>query len=55
MPIIAIVDGVEIKVYSNDHDPPHFHAILAEYHCKISIVTGDMMSGTLPKSKYLKI
>ena len=28
---------------------------MAEYHCKISIVTGDALSGTLPKAKYRKI
>jgi len=55
MPIIAIVDGVEIKVFWNDHNPPHIHAVLAEHNCCISIVTGAIMSGTLPKAKFRKV
>jgi hypothetical protein len=54
MPVIAIVDGAEIKVFSNDYNPPHIHAVLAEHHCRISIVTGEVMSGTLPKAKFHK-
>jgi len=27
MPAIAIVDGIRIVIYYNDHDPPHYHAI----------------------------
>ncbi len=26
MPTIAIVDGVKIQMFYNDHIPPHFHA-----------------------------
>jgi len=27
MPSIAVVAGITIAIYYNDHDPPHFHAI----------------------------
>jgi hypothetical protein len=26
MPTIAVIDGITIAIYYNDHDPPHFHA-----------------------------
>ncbi|MCB0582673.1 MAG: DUF4160 domain-containing protein [Phaeodactylibacter sp.] len=26
MPVIAVVAGVRIYMYRNDHNPPHFHA-----------------------------
>jgi Domain of unknown function (DUF4160) len=54
VPTIAIVDGVVLMMYVNDHPPAHVHAKLAEHRCKISIVTGEVISGTLPSSK-LKI
>jgi hypothetical protein len=28
MPTIAIVDGVKIQMFYDDHNPPHFHAII---------------------------
>jgi Domain of unknown function (DUF4160) len=27
MPTIAVVNGITIAMYYNDHDPPHFHAL----------------------------
>jgi hypothetical protein len=29
MPTIAIVDGVKIQMFYDDHTPPHFHAIIS--------------------------
>jgi Domain of unknown function (DUF4160) len=51
VPTIAIVDGVVLMMFVNDHPPAHVHAKLAEHRCKISIVTGEVISGTLPSSK----
>jgi Domain of unknown function (DUF4160) len=55
MPTIAIVDGVALVMYINDHAPPHVHARFAEYRCKISIVTGEVINGSLPLSKHKAI
>jgi hypothetical protein len=27
MPVVAIVDGVKIEFYPDEHPPPHFHAL----------------------------
>jgi hypothetical protein len=51
MPTIAIVAGVRIIIYPKDHLPPHLHAKFAEYEAMISIVTGDVLEGSLPRSK----
>ncbi len=51
MPTIAIVDGVLLVMYVNDHPPPHVHARLAEHRCKISLMTGEVIRGTLPTAK----
>jgi Domain of unknown function (DUF4160) len=51
MPTIAIVDGVAIIIFPNDHYPPHIHARFAEHECRLSIVSGELMSGNLPNNK----
>jgi hypothetical protein len=51
MPTIAIVNGVRLVIYPKDHLPPHLHAIYAELSCMISIVTGDVLEGKLPRKK----
>ncbi len=37
MPTVAIVDGVKIVFYTNEHPPPHFHAKVAEHHAVFRI------------------
>jgi hypothetical protein len=51
MPTIAIVEGVRITIYLNDHLPPHLHANFAGKEIRISIVTGEVLSGSLPRAK----
>lgn len=51
MPTIALVSGVRIIIYPKDHLPPHLHAKLAEHEAMISIVTGDLLEGSLPRAK----
>lgn len=55
MPIVAIVDGVRIILYFNDHDPPHFHAELGEFRAKVSIATLSVIDGDLPPAKQRRI
>jgi hypothetical protein len=51
MPTIALVAGVRIIIYPKDHLPPHLHAKFAEHEAMISIVTGDVLEGSLPQAK----
>jgi hypothetical protein len=51
MPTIAIVAGVRIIIYPTDHLPPHLHAKFAGHEAMISILTGDVLEGSLPRSK----
>ena len=51
MPTVAIVDGVRIVFFWNDHNPPHFHVEFAGHKGQISIETLDLMAGTLPAAK----
>jgi Domain of unknown function (DUF4160) len=48
MPTIAIVDGIRIMIYFNDHEPPHFHAKQAEYEILVEIAGLRVIGGTCP-------
>lgn len=49
MPVITRFYGILIKMYPNDHVPPHFHAIYGEYNGVFSIEEIKMIEGDLPK------
>jgi hypothetical protein len=51
MPTIAIVDGVKIQMFYDDHDPAHFHATIADREMLIAIRTLDVIRGSLPPGK----
>ena len=55
MPTIEIVDGIKINIYSNEHPPPHFHAIYGEYEALIRISDLEIEKGKLPNKQYKKI
>lgn len=43
MPTIAVVDGILIILYFNDHALPHFHAQGADFHARIRIDDGSVI------------
>jgi Domain of unknown function (DUF4160) len=48
MPVVAIVGGVKIAFYANEHPPAHFHATIAEHRAVIDIVALTITAGSLP-------
>lgn len=48
MPVITRFYGMVIKMYPNDHVPPHFHVIYNEYNGVFSIEELEMIEGDLP-------
>jgi hypothetical protein len=54
MAILAIVDGMSIYVYANDHGRPHFHVLIAEYRAVIDIETMRLIRGHLPRARLRK-
>jgi len=48
MPEIARFYGIVIKMFFEDHNPPHFHAIYGEYEVLIDISTFAVFAGHLP-------
>ena len=49
MPRISAFYGIAIYMYYRDHAPPHFHAIYGEFEATVSIETGDLLEGRLPR------
>jgi len=47
MPEISRFYGIIIKMYFDDHNPPHFHAIYGELETIININTLGIISGEL--------
>ncbi|MBK6904830.1 MAG: DUF4160 domain-containing protein [Saprospirales bacterium] len=37
MPTFFIIDGIKVDFYYNDHLPPHFHAVYAEFEELVEI------------------
>jgi hypothetical protein len=52
MPEISRFLGIIIKMFYNEHDPPHFHAEYNEFKAEILIDTLEIKEGRLPKRVY---
>ena len=48
MPTIAYFLGVAVRMFFNDHDPPHFHVRYQGYRARILIASGEIIDGRPP-------
>ena len=48
MPEISRFLGIIIRMYRDEHPPPHFHAIYGEFSAQISIRNPAIIQGKLP-------
>jgi Domain of unknown function (DUF4160) len=37
-------------MYVREHPPPHFHAVYGEFEANVSIDTGEVIEGLLPRN-----
>lgn len=49
MPRISAFFGIVIRMFYNDHSPPHFHAEYGEYEALYAIETLEIVGGELPR------
>ena len=49
MPRISEFFGIVIRMFYNDHLPPHFHAEYGEFEAVYEIETLDILRGQLPR------
>lgn len=50
MPRLSEFYGIAIYMYWADHEPPHFHAIYAGQEAQVSIASGRVIAGSLPRT-----
>jgi hypothetical protein len=49
MPRICAFFGIVIRMFYNDHSPPHFHAEYGEHEAIYEIATLEVTRGNLPR------
>ena len=49
MPTISEFFGIIVRMYFNDHPPPHFHAYYGEAEAVYTIQTLEVLEGGLPR------
>jgi hypothetical protein len=49
VPEISRVFGIVIRMFYNDHDPPHFHTVYGEHEALVKIETLSVHRGALPR------
>ena len=52
MPEISRFFGIVIKMFTDDHNPPHFHAFYAEHEALIDIQNLSIFAGKLPPRSF---
>ena len=52
MPTISTFYGILIRMFFNDHAPPHFHALYGEFEATIDIATLEVIEGDLPNRAF---
>jgi len=48
VPIISTFFGIIVRMYFDDHDPPHIHVEYQGHEAYVAIATGDILKGELP-------
>lgn len=52
MPTLSAFYGITVRMYYDDHNPPHFHAFYGDRAAKISIDSLEVISGSLPRRAF---
>ena len=48
MPIISYFFGIYVRMYHDDHNPPHIHVEYQGHEALIVIDNGNILAGSLP-------
>jgi hypothetical protein len=48
MPELSRFYGIIIRMFWEDHSPPHFHAIYGNHEALVDIRTSELIAGSLP-------
>jgi hypothetical protein len=48
VPTIAYFLGISVRMFFNDHDPPHVHVRYQGFRARVLISSGEVIDGKLP-------
>jgi hypothetical protein len=48
LPTIAYFLGIAVRMFFNDHEPPHFHVRYQGFRARVLIADGEVIEGRLP-------
>ena len=51
MPEISVFFGIEVTMYYDDHNPPHFHADYNGQKALVDIIKGRVIRGAFPSKQ----
>jgi hypothetical protein len=49
MPTISTFYGILIRMFWQDHNPPHFHALYGSFEITVDIQTLQILQGSMPR------
>ena len=52
MPEVSRFFGISIRMYFDDHNPPHFHAILGKFEAEVGIDPVALLRGRFPRRAF---
>ncbi|MEI7606688.1 MAG: DUF4160 domain-containing protein [Rhodospirillaceae bacterium] len=55
MPTLAVIDGIRIEMFYNDHEPAHFHASRGEDSITVTIADLAVYEGEAPPAMVRKV
>lgn len=49
MPTLAIFFGIVVRMWHDDHPPPHIHVEYQGFEALVEILSGEVREGSLPR------
>ena len=49
MPILSVFFGIIVRMWHDDHPPPHIHVEYQGFEARVAIQTGEISEGRLPR------
>lgn len=49
MPILSVFFGIIVRMWHDDHPPPHIHVEYQGFEALVDIATGEVTHGRLPR------
>ena len=54
MPVLSVFFGIIVRMWHDDHPPPHVHVEYQGFEALVAILTGEIIEGRLPAAAIVK-